>query len=116
MLYAMLLEASLKRFLVVCVAALVLAGCGQLSLGPTPTPTITAVPTVMTVVIACEPCGPDPIKLGNTPAMQEYTGSVTNGDVCTVRDIYRDAGRYFYLVLCSSGQTGWIDGKYLDLR
>ena len=105
----------MKRFMAVYLVAVALAGCGQLSPGPTPTPTITAVPTVMTVVIACEPCGSDPIKLGNTPSMQDFVGSVSNGDVCTVRDIYRESGRYFYLVLCASGQTGWIDGQYLDL-
>jgi hypothetical protein len=70
----------------------------------------------MTVVIACRPCGTDPIKLGNTPAMHEYTGSVHNGDVCEVRNIYRDSGRYFYQLACTNGQMGWIDGEYLDLR
>lgn len=109
-------ESNLRRYLALGIAALALAGCGQLNPGPTPTPTTPAQPTVMTVVIACDPCGSDPIKLANTPAMQEYVGSVYNGDVCTVSSTYRDAGRYFYLVVCASGQTGWIDGKYLDLR
>jgi hypothetical protein len=109
-------EEHLKRYLATCVAALALAGCGQINLGPTPTPTTAAQPTAMTVVIACQPCGSDPIKLGNTPAMQEYSGSVYNGEVCTVSNTYRDAGRYLYLVVCSSGETGWIDGKHLDLR
>jgi len=104
-----------NRHLALMVAALALAGCGQIN--PTPTPTSTAVvpPTPMTVVIACDPCGSDPIKLSNTPAAKDYVGSVYNGDVCSVSSTFRDAGRYFYLVVCASGQTGWIDGKYLDL-
>ena len=109
-------ERSLKGCLALCVATVALAGCGQINPGPTPTPSTAPQPTVMTVVIACDPCGSDPIKLGNTPAMKDYVGSVYNGDVCTVSSTYRDAGRYFYLVVCASGQTGWIDGKYLDLR
>jgi hypothetical protein len=104
-----------KRSLAVGVAVVALAACGQLSAGPTATPTTAAPPTLMTVVVACDPCGSDPIKLGNTPAMKQYTGSVHNGEVCTVSSTFRDAGRYFYLIVCASGQTGWIDGKYLDL-
>jgi hypothetical protein len=70
----------------------------------------------MIVVIACRECGTDPIKLSNTPNNQDYIASVHNGDMCQVADTYRDAGRYFYLVNCSSGAYGWIEGKYLDLR
>jgi hypothetical protein len=70
----------------------------------------------MTVVIACRECGSDPIKLSNTPNHQDYIASVQNGEVCQATDTYRDAGRYFYLVTCSSGGYGWIEGKYLDLR
>jgi hypothetical protein len=104
-----------KPFFVAVIVALALAGCGSVSAGPTVTPTTAAAPTAMTVVIACDPCGSDPIKLGNTPEMQEYSGSVYNGDVCTVSSTYRGGGTYFYLVVCASGQTGWIDGEYLDL-
>lgn len=99
----------------VLVFALSVSGCGMVA-GATPTATAVANATPMIVVVSCQPCGSDPIQLTNTPGGSDYLGGVMDGSVCQVMATHRDAGKYYYLVTCSNGVRGWIDGKWLKLR